>query len=41
VIVEESLSGWFPRIMKVLMPSFLKNSMDQSLRILKIQAEQS
>lgn len=41
VTVEESLSGWFPRMMKIFNPAFLEKSMKQSLQVLKNRAEQS
>ncbi len=40
VTVEESLSGWFPRMMKIFNPAFLEKSMRQSLQVLKSRAEQ-
>ena len=40
VIAEESLAGWLPKIMKVLMPHYLEASMDSSLNSLKNKAEE-
>lgn len=40
VIIEESLSGWFPRILKIFDPTFLEKSLDKLLQALKIRAEQ-
>jgi uncharacterized protein YndB with AHSA1/START domain len=40
VRVEESLSGWLPRILKVFMPDFLSKGMEASLQVLKKKAEQ-
>jgi uncharacterized protein YndB with AHSA1/START domain len=40
VITEESLSGWFPRILKLFDPTFLEKSLVGSLQVLKIQTEQ-
>ena len=39
VVTEESLSGWFPRLMKLVSPAFLENSLAASLQTLKFQAE--
>ncbi len=39
VITEESLSGWFPRILKIFDPTFLEKSLAASLQVLKIQTE--
>ncbi len=39
VITEESLSGWFPRILKIFDPKFLEKSLIDSLQVLKAQAE--
>jgi len=39
VRVEESLSGWFPRLLKLFMPRFLQKGMEQSLDTLKTQAQ--
>ncbi|MBC7879282.1 MAG: SRPBCC family protein [Anaerolineales bacterium] len=39
VIAEESLDGWLARLMKVAMPKFLDESMDFSLKTLKVAAE--
>lgn len=41
VITEESLSGWFPRLLKLLTPAFLDKSLAKSLHTLKAQAEKS
>lgn len=40
VVTEESLSGWFPSLLKVLAPAFLENSLTASLQALKSRAEQ-
>ncbi len=39
VVTEESLSGWFPRLMKMFSPAFLENSLAASLQTLKTRAE--
>jgi uncharacterized protein YndB with AHSA1/START domain len=39
VITEESLSGWFPRLLKIFVPSFLDDSLSGSLNVLKKHAE--
>jgi hypothetical protein len=39
MVAEESLSGWFPRIMKIFDPTFLEKSLDGSLGALKLEAE--
>jgi uncharacterized protein YndB with AHSA1/START domain len=39
VITEESLSGWFTRLMKFIDPRFLEKSLEASLRILKARVE--
>lgn len=39
VKTEESLSGWFPRILKVFDPNFLKKSLRSSLQVLKSHVE--
>ncbi len=39
VITEESLSGWFPRILKIFDSTFLEKSLAGSLQVLKTQAE--
>lgn len=39
VSVEESLSGWFPRLLKPFMPRFLEKSMAKSLDTLKTHAQ--
>jgi uncharacterized protein YndB with AHSA1/START domain len=39
VITEESLSGWFPRLLKIFVPSFLDDSLSGSLNVLKNHAE--
>jgi len=41
VVTEESLSGWFPRIVKLFMPTFLEKSLEQSLQVLKTHVEQA
>jgi len=40
VITEESLSGWFSRILKLFDQTFLEKSLAGSLQVLKTQAEQ-
>jgi len=39
VITEESLSGWFPQILKIFDRTFLEKSLIRSLQVLKSQAE--
>lgn len=39
VKTEESLSGWFPRILKLVDPKFLKKSLKNSLQALKAHVE--
>ena len=39
VVTEESLSGWFPQILKIFDPKFLEKSLLGSLQVLKSQAE--
>ena len=39
VITTESLSGWFPKMLKLLSPAFLDKSLDNSLLVLKSKAE--
>lgn len=39
VKTEESLSGWFPRILKFFDPKFLEKSLQNSLQVLKTHAE--
>jgi hypothetical protein len=39
VTTEESLSGWIPRLLKIVNPSFLEKSLTGSLQVLKSQAE--
>ncbi len=39
VITEESLSGWFPRILKIFKKDFLDESLTKALETLKIEAE--
>jgi hypothetical protein len=39
VATEESTEGWSARLLKLLMPKFLDNSLDTWLRNLKTQAE--
>jgi uncharacterized membrane protein len=39
VITEESLSGWFPMIIKLFKPDFLEQSLIKALETLKDQAE--
>lgn len=40
VTTEESLSGWFPKILKFFNPNFLDQSLQKSLETLKATAEQ-
>jgi uncharacterized protein YndB with AHSA1/START domain len=39
VKTEESLSGWFPRVLKLFDPKFLEKSLQNSLQILKAHVE--
>lgn len=39
VITEESLSGWFPRLIKLFKPNFLDESLTKALLTLKNYAE--
>lgn len=39
VLTKESLSGWFPQIVKIFDPTFLEKSLSGSLQVLKAQAE--
>jgi hypothetical protein len=39
VTTEESMDGWFVRILKIVMPTFLDTSLDLWLQSLKKQAE--
>lgn len=41
VITEESLSGWFPFIIKIFKPDFLEQSLSKALQMLKDQAEKT
>jgi uncharacterized protein YndB with AHSA1/START domain len=41
VVTEESLSGWFARVMKLLDASFLDKSLSGSLNVLKARAERA
>jgi uncharacterized membrane protein len=41
VITEESLSGWFPMIIKLFKPDFLEQSLLKALQTLKHQAEKT
>lgn len=41
VITEESLAGWFPKIIKIIQPSFLEQSLEKALQTLKKQAEKT
>lgn len=41
VTTEESLSGWFPRLIKVFQPNFLEKSLSKALLTLKNQAEKT
>lgn len=41
VITEESLSGWFPIIIKLFKPDFLEQSLLKALQTLKNQAEKT
>lgn len=40
VKTEESLSGWFPRLLKIFDPKFLEKSLQNSLQVLKTHAEE-
>jgi uncharacterized protein YndB with AHSA1/START domain len=40
VMTEESLSGWFARLLKLFDAHFLDKSLENSLRLLKARAEQ-
>ena len=40
VKTEESLSGWFPRILKLFDPNFLEKSLRGSLEVLKAHVEE-
>jgi hypothetical protein len=39
VTTEESMDGWFVRVLKIVMPTFLDDSLDVWLQSLKQQAE--
>ena len=39
VIAEESLDGWLARLLKAIMPKFLDESMEFSIKMLKSKAE--
>lgn len=39
VQTEESLSGWFPRLIKIFKPNFLDSSLEAALQTLKHQSE--
>lgn len=39
VITEESLSGWFPKLIKLFKPGFLDESLSKALQTLKNHAE--
>ncbi len=39
VITEESLSGWFPKLIKVVKPNFLEQSLFKALQTLKNYVE--
>jgi hypothetical protein len=39
VKTEESLSGWFPRVLKLFDPKFLEKSLQNSLQVLKAHVE--
>lgn len=39
VTTEESLAGWMPRLIKLVSPRFLEQSLEKSLQILKARAE--
>lgn len=41
VTSEESLSGWFPKIIKLFKPQFLEDALAKSLLTLKIHAEKT
>lgn len=40
VKTEESLSGWFPRLLKLFDPKFLEKSLQNSLQVLKTHVEE-
>jgi Polyketide cyclase / dehydrase and lipid transport len=40
VIAEESLNGWLAKVMKMILPNYLEESMGSSLRTLKSKAEE-
>jgi len=40
VVTEESLSGWFPRVLKIFDSHFLEKSLMRSLQVLKDRVEQ-
>ena len=39
VVTEESLSGWFPRVLKIFDSHFLEKSLMRSLQVLKARVE--
>lgn len=39
VKTKESLSGWFPRVLKIFDPKFLEKSLQNSLQVLKTHVE--
>lgn len=41
VTTEESLSGWFPNLIKLFKPDFLEKSLSKSLQTLKKHAEKT
>ncbi len=41
VTTEESLSGWFPKLIKIFKPYFLEQSLLKALQTLKHQAEKT
>lgn len=41
VITEESLSGWFPLLIKIFKPNFLETSLQKTLETLKNYSENS
>lgn len=41
ITTEESLSGWFPRVIKLFKPDFLEQSLLNALLTLKAQAEKT
>ena len=41
VTTEESLSGWFPQLIRIFKPDFLEQSLTKALMTLKSEAEES